>query len=98
MNTCETCRFWSDRIAGNCDTGMEALCLNEDSPFYSTFVTENSWCPKWDYNAWGAIDELGAPDDYDDDPEEKTKGSPDEGPGPIPAYQRRCHRRLWRYR
>jgi hypothetical protein len=72
-NTCETCRFWSDRIANAGNTGMEAMCLNEDSPFYSTFVTENSWCPKWDYNAWGAIDELDAPD-YDDDPEERDQG------------------------
>jgi hypothetical protein len=45
-NTCETCRFWSDRIAHASDTGREALCLNEASPFYSTFVREKSWCPK----------------------------------------------------
>jgi len=69
-NTCETCRFWSDRIAHAGDTEMEAMCLNEDSPFYSTFVTENSWCPKWDYNAWGAIDELEPPDPEEEDQEQ----------------------------
>jgi hypothetical protein len=60
-NTCETCRFWSDRIAGVGDTGMEAMCLNEDSPLYSTFVTGNSWCLEWAENTDGTIDDLDLP-------------------------------------
>lgn len=63
-NTCETCRFWSDRIAGcgvTADAPMEAMCLNEHSPFNSMFVPETNWCLGWAENTDGAIDDLDLP-------------------------------------
>jgi hypothetical protein len=60
-NTCETCRFWSDHIAGVGDTGMEAMCLNEHSPFNSIFVRETNWRLEWAENTDGAIDDLDLP-------------------------------------
>jgi hypothetical protein len=60
-NTCETCRFWSDRIAHFADAEMEAMCLNEHSPFNSMFVPETNWCLEWAENTDGAIDDLDLP-------------------------------------
>ncbi len=63
-NTCKTCRFWSDRIAWGgltADAPMEAICLNERSPFNSMYTAETSWCREWAENTVGAIDALALP-------------------------------------
>jgi hypothetical protein len=60
-NTCKTCRFLSDHIASSTDVGMDAMCLNEHSPFNSMFIPEGNWCFEWAENTDGAIDDLDLP-------------------------------------
>jgi hypothetical protein len=43
---CETCCFWSDRIAKHEDSIMFAVCLNPNSAKHGTFTGEGDGCPK----------------------------------------------------
>lgn len=58
MKTCETCRFWSERVAYCMGGGpMNALCLAKDGPHSSKYTTGRQSCPKWREATCGAVDD-----------------------------------------
>lgn len=45
MTTCETCRYWSSRLAQSIGCGpVEAYCLSDDSPFQRSWVRADATC------------------------------------------------------
>lgn len=41
MEKCAPCKFWSEMVAGSVPTGgVEALCLNPESPFYQQYTQD----------------------------------------------------------
>jgi hypothetical protein len=53
---CERCSFWSDRLTVHQGGTMFALCLNENSPKYTTYTGEGDGC--YEFLAGEPIDRL----------------------------------------
>ncbi len=55
---CAGCRFWSEMLA-QCRGGgpVEAMCLVDDGPFSSKYVTARQKCDKWKSGHYGAVDD-----------------------------------------
>jgi len=55
---CETCRYWSERVAF-CEGGgpLNALCLSRSSPQNSRYTTGGYTCDAWAKNTCGAVDD-----------------------------------------
>lgn len=56
---CDGCRYWSEMIAQSNGNGMEAYCLNRESPRAMTFTTRRQSCDQWRDGSWGAVDNPG---------------------------------------
>ena len=58
MNTCETCRFWSERLAWCEGCGpVKAYCLGKGGPLYGKYTTGRQGCAVWAENHSGAVDD-----------------------------------------
>jgi hypothetical protein len=62
--TCQSCRYWSEMIAKAEGNGVEAYCLNRESPKSQTYTFGHNTCEKWVDGPYGAIDEPGGGDLY----------------------------------
>ena len=52
---CETCRYWSDKLAQARGNGVEAYCLNSESP-HNGYTPARASCGKWEDAPLGAVD------------------------------------------
>lgn len=60
---CQTCRFWSDKLAQAMGGGpIEAYCLSQDGPRRGRYTRGNQSCEKWQDAPLGAVDS-GSDDD-----------------------------------
>ena len=67
MNTCKTCRFWSDRLARSCGGGpVEAVCLG-NGPQKGKYVSNSPACEAWADDLYGPIDAVGNEGAYSDE-------------------------------
>lgn len=58
---CKGCRYWSEMLAqagGSCD-GVEAMCMNPDSPKRNRYTPGHDSCSAWASGHMGAVDEPG---------------------------------------
>ena len=68
VKECATCRFWSSLLAQAEGGGpVEAVCLRRASPNFQRFISGNGYCEQWKENAFGAIDEPGAVEAYEEE-------------------------------
>ncbi len=59
---CETCRFWSDKLAQAMGGPMEAYCLSQDGPLKARYTRALESCTAWQDAPLGAVDS-GSDDD-----------------------------------
>lgn len=86
MKTCESCRFWSERLA-YCEgcSPVKAWCFGKGGPHYGKYTIGTQTCDKWAANYLGAVDapeHEGMPDPYAGETEEMRNTVPLEYPQP----------------
>lgn len=58
--TCSGCRWWSEMLAQAKGGGpVEAMCLNQESPNSTRYVTQSQTCRAWQDGSMGAVDQPG---------------------------------------
>ncbi len=57
MKRCDTCRFWSERLAF-CEGGgpVKAMCLCTGGPKDNEYTAGDNFCGGWKSGHYGAID------------------------------------------
>jgi hypothetical protein len=54
---CKTCRFWSELMAQSSSQGIQAMCLNFNSPHHQQWTLGEYCCPKWKSGHHSSIDD-----------------------------------------
>lgn len=73
---CEDCRFWSEMCAASIGCGpIEALCLNEKSPYQGKMIVGHTTCSFGLSGYLGAVDAPGNDGAYDQERSEMLKGT-----------------------